>query len=300
MTRYAAKYRRVARALSRVELMRSSMDATFTLTDAELLDKDGGRRFLDFYGDEGLRLALDRYGFFDAVRRRGWDHFTMHSHAVDERHTLLLDGTDPDGATGRLLELVVRRDRLHVEGVDRAWEVLTVDWLGLRNPNGRFTEERLRLPGQDAPGLGMGERVLELLYRVVDRLGLDGLLTVAEYFHNAVLYSRELKYVDPWYDGQLTALTRLLVERERLTFAQAAWAVHWGLVRGPDDAAIVWRGEAMVHAHDPELKEHLVGPTHAARAAEVAAHLRYTLARGELDERWAQERDALLEAPTGP
>lgn len=275
--------------------MRSSMDETFALTDADLLDKDGGRRFLDYYGDDGLHVALERYGLYDALRRRGWDHFAIHTHAMDERHTLLLDGTDEEGTTDRLLELVVRRDRLRVEGFDRTWETLTIDWLGLRNPHGEFTERRMRLPGQDAPGLGVGERVLELLYRVVHRLGLDGLLSVAEYFHLAVLYSRELVYVDPRSWGQLLTLERLLFERERLTFAQAAWAVHWGLVRGPDDVAITWRGEAMVNAFEPELRAHLTGKAHAERAEEVAGHLRLKLARTEFDERWAEEHDALLE-----
>ena len=277
--------------------MRSSMDETFTLTDADLLDKDAGRRFLDFYGNEGLHMALERYGLYDALRRRGWDDFAIQTHAMDERHTLLLDGTDEDGTTDRLLELVVRRDRLRVEGFERTWETLTIDWLGLRNSHGEFTPRRMRLPGQDAPGLGVGERVLELLYRVVHRLGLDGLLSVAEYFHLALLYSRELVYVDPWCWGQLKALEQLLFEREKLTFAQAAWAVHWGLVRGPDDAAFIWRGEAMVNAFEPELRAHLTGKAHAERAEELAGHFKYTLARTELDERWEAELQALLAPP---
>lgn len=297
MTRFASRYRRIARSLSHVELMRSSMEETFALTDADLLDKDGGRRFLDYYGDEGIAVALERYGLYDAIRRRGWDDFTIQTHAVDERHTLLVDGHTSDGGTGRLLELVVRRDRLRVDGFDRTWEVLTIDWLGLRNPRARFTAERMRLPGQDTPGLGVGERVLELLHRVVDRLGLDGLLTVAEYFHNAVLYSRELVYVDPWYRAQLLALEALLFEREALGFAEAAWAVHWGHVRGPDDAALAWRGEAMVHAREPTLHAHLTARAHAERAEELASHLRYTLARSEHDERWSRERDALVGDP---
>lgn len=297
MTRFASKYRRVARSLSRVALMRSSMDETFTLTDVDLLDKDAGRRFLDFYGDEGLAMALEKYGLFDALRRRGWDEFAIHTHAHDERHTLLLDGIYEDGSEGRLLELVVRRDQLRVDGFARSWETLTIDWLGLRNPRGAFSEDRMRLPGQDAPGLGVGERVLELLNRVVSRLDLDGLLSVAEYFHLGVLYSRELIYVDPWYRGQLLALERLLFDREKLSFAEAAWAVHWGLVRGPDDVSFAWRGEAMVNPREPELREHLTGRAHAERAEEIAGHLRYRLARTELEERWETEREALLAPP---
>lgn len=284
--------------------MQSSMDETFALTQEDLLDKEGGRRFLDFYGDEGLRIAFERYGFFDAIRERGWDDLTLETWAHDERHTLLIDGRAEGGERDRLLELVVRRDRLTIEPIesyeaplDRGWEVLTVDWLTLRNPRGRFTEQRMRLPGQDAPGLGVGEQVLELLYRVVDRLALDGLVTVAEYFHNAVLYARELPYVDPWYRGQLAALEALLFEREHLSFAQAAWAMHWGYVVDVDDSVVKWKGEAMINTSEKELKAYLRSKAYAEHVEKTAESLRYRLRRTAFDERWAHEREHLLEPP---
>jgi len=277
--------------------MRSPMDDTFAITEEDLFDRDAGRRFLDFYGDEGILLGFERYGFIDAIRRRGWDELKIETHAHDERHTLLCDATAADGRVDRLIELVVRRDRLRVEGCARSFEVLTVDWLTLRNSLGEFTDKRMRLPGQDAPGLGLGERVLELLYRVVDRLDLDGLLTVAEYFHNAVLYARELLYVDPRAQGQLMALEALLFEQEKLGFAKASWALYWGCVRDADESVLHWRGEAMVNPRDPELKALMSGEAHQRRAKEVGSSLRYTLARDELEERWAAEHEGLVGPP---
>lgn len=298
MTRYARRYRKVSRSLSHVELMRSSMDETFALTDQDLLDKDAGRRFLDFYGDEGLRIALERYGLFQALDERGWKDISLETWAHDERHTLLVDGAPEGGSErDRLIELVVRRDRLHIDppAPERSWDVLTVDWLSLRNPIGSFTGDRMRLPGQDVPGLGIGEQVLELLYRVVDRLSLDGLLTVAEYFHNAVLYARELPFADPWYAGQLRALSTLLFETEKLSFAQAAWAMHWGHVLDVDDSVVRWHGEAMIAPSEPSLREFLDGDEHARAADHAAAMLRYRLARAAFDDQWRKEHDALLE-----
>jgi hypothetical protein len=65
--------------------MRASLDDTRPLTDRELLDKNAGRRFLDFYGDEGMRFALEKYGLRrTAHARRGW--FGSGTHAFDERH----------------------------------------------------------------------------------------------------------------------------------------------------------------------------------------------------------------------
>lgn len=306
MTRFARRYRRIGRSLSRVELMRSSMDETFALSQEDLLDRNRGRRFLDYYGDQGLRIALERYGFLDALRARGFEEFTIEAWAHDERHTLLIDARR-DGMEGRLLELVVRRDRLLIaplEGFDlditKGFDVLTVDWLSLRDPTRPFTETRLRLPGQDAPGLGVGERVLELLYRIVDRLGLAGLVTVAEYLHNAILYARELPFVDPFYEGQLRALEGLLFAREKLSFAQAAWAMHWGYVVDLDDSVVRHRGEAMVHPSDEVLREYVRSDAYVRHVAKAEASLRYRLRRTAFDERWASMQDSLLQPPDDP
>jgi hypothetical protein len=303
MTRYGRRFRRVSRSLSQVQLMLSSMDEAFTLTDRDLLDKDAGRRFLDFYGDEGLRVALERYGFFDALTKRGWTDFTIETSAHDTQHSLFLDGRQvAGGEPSRLLELTVRRDRLRIEppAPDRVWDVLTVDWLSLRNPAGGFTLDRMRLPGQDAPGLGVGELVLELLYRVVDRLKLDGLLTVAKYFHNAVIYARELPFADPWYQGQLDALTALLLDREKLTFAQAAWAMHWGHVLDPSDRVVRWKGEAMVKPVDDELASYLRSAGYLESASRAAAGMRYRLARAPFEEQWTRSESALLLPTSDP
>ena len=278
--------------------MRSSMDATFQLSDQELLDKNAGRRFLDFYGDEGLRIALERYGLFGALRRRGYTDLHLTTHAYDERHTLLIDG-DSEGERHRVLELVVRRDLLRIRPevgaeADESFEVLTTDWLTLRNPIADFQPDRLRMPGQDAPGLGVGERVLELLYLVVDRLSLHAMVTVPEYFHNAVLYARELPFVDPHFEGQLRALRELLMEREGLSLSAASWAMHWGYVLSADDSVLRWRGEAMLRPMHPALRAYVASELYEKEAERERGRLRYRLRRAAFDEQFSREREALL------
>lgn len=305
MTRYERKFKSVARSLSHIELMRSSLDdLTAPLTEADLLSKDAGRRFLDFYGNEGMLLALDKYGLTDAILRRGYDRIETETRALDERHTLIIVGLDAEGERHRLVELVVRRDRLVVTPIEGsevtladAYDVLTTDWLLLANPLGRFRADRPRLPGQVHPGLGIGERVVELLYRVVERLGLDGLVAVADHFHTAVLYRRELPYWDPAHEGRVRALEELLLDKESLSLSQASWAVEWGFVRTEEDAPLRWRGEGHLRAMHPELVQWLTSKTYESYAERAREHARFTLARAWFDEKWNQQREALLERP---
>lgn len=301
-TRYDQEFRRIARSLSSLDLMRASGDDVAESSAELVLDKDGGRRFLDFYGDQGLELALERYGIKGALARRGYADVTMTTRSGDDRHALFLEA-EIEGRRERLVELVVRRDHLvphPPHGVSALpplrdhYRVLTVDWLLLRHPTGRFTAERPRLPGQDAPGLGVGWRVMSMLARVVARLGLDGMVTVAEYLHNAEHYAREMPCFDPVHHGRLRAVLELLRVEHGLDIAQASWAMEWGLVRTrADDAVLPWRGELMVASEDDSLRAYLDSPAHAEIAESARRTHRLWLDRAAFDARWAAEHPKL-------
>jgi len=300
-TRYARRYARIAQTLSRVDLMRTSMDDDFAPDDLQLVDKDTGRRFLDFYGDEGLRLGLERYGLFAALQDKGYHDFDLVTRASAERHTLLIYGRPGDGAERvRLLELLVRREHMVPDpapGLPRlgtGYEALTVDWLVLSHPLGSFSPRRPRLPGQDTPGLGVAEMVLTLLERVVERLDLDVLVGVPEHFHNAELYVRGMPYFDPWYLGQLRALEGALMVEEGLSLAQASWAIEWGHVRNRDGTRFRWKGHPMLWPRHADLESYFAADAYRSEARRSADAHRMSLDRPAFQASWAREKPALV------
>ncbi len=297
--RHDQEFRRIARSLSSLELMRASEDTIPESSTELVLDKDGGRRFLDFYGDDGLRLALARYGIFAALARRGYEDVALTVRVGDDRHALFLDH-DVHGKRQRLVELVVRKDVLvphppvGLPPLRPHYRVLTIDWLLLRHPLGSFGVERPRLPGQDAPGLGIGWRVMSMLAQVVWRLELDAFVTIAEYLHNAEHYAREMPHFDPAHEGRLGALLQLLRRREGLSTAQASWALDWGLVRDEGSGETVrWRGELQVATEEESLQGYLASPEHALLSDAARRGHHFALDRAAFDARWAIEGPGL-------
>lgn len=298
-SRLDAEFRRIARSLNNVELMRGGDDFQPT-SEADLLTRrDAGRRFLDFYGERGLELALERYGIAAALARRGYEDLSVAVRVAEDRHALFVE-TRLEGVSARLVELVVRRDRLvprrspGLPPLRASYDVLTVDWLLLRHPRGAFSAARPRLPGQDAPGLGIGWRVLAMLAQAVWRLGLDAMVTVADHLHGAEHYAREMPHFDPTHAGRLRALLDLLRRREGLSTAQASWALEWGLVRDVTSGAPVrWRGELQVATEESSLLAYLASPEYALLADASRRGHRFALARAEFEERWAAEAPAL-------
>jgi len=70
-------------------------------------------------------------------------------------------------------------------------------------------------------------KAMEMLAALCERLHLEGIINRPEFVHNAILYSRFFKFLNPIAEGRLSALRRDL---KRLTLWQIAWGVHRGLV----------------------------------------------------------------------
>ncbi len=236
MTRYRQRYQEIFRVLSRAELQKGSegLQQMEALPDLFGYESD---LWLGFYTAEGLEHALQRYGFFTDLHRLGFEQFRTEIRMDDpDEHMLRLWSTRP-AADAPLIELVVRRSfiRPTAELAERlATEylpVLNVEWLLLQNPLATFDAMRPPLPGQQYPGLGVGQQVLELLRNVATRLQLAGITTIPSYFHNAVFYSTEFKQFDPTCQGAFLALCRDLLPRTNGSVCATSWALKWKMVR---------------------------------------------------------------------
>lgn len=177
--------------------------------------------FLGHYTAEDVADALARRGFWGGLAERGYPDATLTLQQVE--------GDDP-----RLrlhqgdVELGEVRAHRGLRGDDL---VLIVDWIEMRDPRASFTPERPRLPGQRAPGLGLGRIVLDLLTSAAARIGAAALVVTPEHFHNAVLYARGgFRYADPDVERRFRALEASLAP---LPLAEASWKVDRGEVADP-------------------------------------------------------------------
>ena len=224
MTRYRDRYEEIYKILTRAELQSGANDFDDLVLGPDLFGADR-HRWLRFYTHDGLRIAMEKYGFYRELERMGFRELRLETRTEDpSEHLLRLWSLDPI-APEPLVELVVHRDIIF-GGIP----VLNVQWLRLQNPLGDWPSSRPPLPGQRYPGLGVGSQVLEMLRNVCHRLQLAGIVTTPSYFHNAVFYSSEFLHIDPYFQGTFLALCRDLIPQTSNQVAHASWALHWKMV----------------------------------------------------------------------
>lgn len=274
-----ARYRLLAKLLSPRELSGTPGDADraddWNLTAEDVMGALAGSptktRFLDFYTQHGIELALERSGVLDRIRALGF------------QPSLEMDLTNPAGQTLRLfgdrqqeellMELRARRDGSSVKGM----EVLRVEWLLLQNPRAHFTERKPRLPGQEHPGLGMLKDASAFLVLACERLGLDGVLFTPSHYHLAAQSREYLRFVDPREEARFRAFQEAL---EPLPLVEATRvADEGGLVDADTGEAVAWDPSVMILPVSGRARERFLGEGYESRVQEAVGELE--LERGE-------------------
>lgn len=254
--------RRVYKSLGRAELQTGLEDDDLLLS--ELFKTDD--LILGFYTEEGLQVAMERYGVHDLVRERGYEDVDVSAGPHANGYQLSVRG---DGE--KLVHVVVDRAALDLTNVTTpspgfvAPEVLYIHWIQLQNPRAKFSKNRLPLPAQEHPGLGVGRMVFELLANVARRLGLQGLSAVPMEFHNAYFYDLGFEYADPSVQGRFEAMVRDGVEFYQSVYGfpkttavcATSWAFEFDLVTDEEGKPVPWFTEPMVSPVSSELRNYL-------------------------------------------
>ncbi len=230
------KYRRIYHHLTNFELQRTSeADKLISENDilGDLQDKQRPHFFLNFYSEEGVKTALEQYGIFKDLNKRGFQDFIIKINARDPyRHTLkaYFDKQDSDHLLGELIvrkKYFITRPIFPTEIAGQKFGMIVIEWLTLQDPTAEFTLNRPPLPGQIHPGLRIGRQIVGIFFNMSLRLKSDGLLNIPEHYHNAVFYSKHFKYFNPYTEGQFLALQRDL---RMAGIFKASWAVELNCV----------------------------------------------------------------------
>lgn len=224
----------------------------------DLLNRGTGR-FLGFFSRRGLvRFGL-RMGLVGKMRKRGFKPVLKLS-ATEPPQQLLRIYDGEETPEHLLVELAVHLEQStpkpSLELPPGVYQFLVIDWMLLQDPTGAFTQARPKMPGQNYPGLRLGEDIGELIALVAERLHQDGVLAFPNHFHNGVLYARQMRFADARRQAEMEAIHRDL---GTLSLAEQSWAVEYGCVEDETGKPYHWLGAEMIIPMSEALKKHFEG-----------------------------------------
>ena len=155
-----------------------------------------------------------------------------------------------------------------------SFRFLILEWLTLQNPFQEFSGDRIPLPGQKHPGLNLSKKILDTFTYLARINSLDGILAFPAYFHNALLFCRYFRFLNPEKQAEVLAIQKTF---HRLPFKKLAWVVHLDCLRDRDNATYKWEAEEQVIPLNKVLKAHLDSKEYARSVKQSMKKLRFAI-----------------------
>jgi acetoin utilization deacetylase AcuC-like enzyme len=273
-----AHFRRIREMVDPARFTSDGGEFTWSLTDEDLAGILPGvprrTRFLDFFSNHGIELALEQFGLLDQLRLRGFIHPVVD---VDFGHTV--GQTLRIHASAERTELLVELRADRSQRVAPDFEVLVIEWLLLQNPRAEFGPFRRPLPGQKHPGLGLLKEFFSFLVVVCEMIGLDGVYYVPSSYHVAAQSRSKVCFVKPEHEAEFAALSEAMAG---VPLARASTLVaEGGVTRKEDGAVYEWRGLPMVLPVSKALEETVRGDAYRAAVVEARSGFAFEIRREE-------------------
>jgi hypothetical protein len=208
----------------------------------DLTGENPENRLFGRYGTGEVRDRLGASGLLAGLSERGYPGPVLRLSCADPADQRICLYAGEETRDRLLLEARLQLAPFHPRRPigpfteETSFRMLVIHWLVLSSPDGTFTADRPRLPGQEKPGLGLLNPTIALLKSFARELSVDGVLDVPDHFHTALFYSRAFHYLDPEAEGRFLAIARDL---SGIPLAQASDAVREGCLVDRKTAALI-------------------------------------------------------------
>jgi hypothetical protein len=180
----------------------------------DLTGENPENRLFGRYSPDDLRGRLSACGLLPGLSERGYPDPLIVLSCSDPSDQRICLYAGKETRDRLLLETRLRIASFHPRRPvgpfteESSFRMLVIDWLVLSSPDGSFSVDRPRLPGQEKPGLGLLDEAIALLKLFSRELSVDGVLDVPDHFHTALFYSKAFRFLDPEAEGRFLAIAR--------------------------------------------------------------------------------------------
>lgn len=285
-TQFHKHFKKISKSLNHLELQKEKVaEDEFSFTEDDLFgdSKMGSKhKVLDYYSAYGVELALERYGIFAKIRKRGYHDLEVAVDASDPSHQLIrVSARHEDEDQHRkfvLGEVVLRKLTMAPPKSFKSKEklkLISIEWLMMQDPRAPFSDKRKHLPGQEHPGLGLGAEIQEVFVQMCMRLKMDGVALHPSHYHIGLGASALFHFLDPKTEGRFRAMREVLKKKE---LAWASACVDQKRLVMKNGKKLEWVPGDQVHAVSERLKNYF----DSAQFEQKALDEKYRLLKGGL------------------
>jgi hypothetical protein len=184
-----------------------------------------------------IKEMLEESTLIEALVKRGYNETRIEiiPHSFYDNRIYINDAST--GLT--LVHIRLKVDDLFLKKINQSLKMVYIDWLLTQNIRWNIKPFNKKLfEGQEYPGLNIMKEIENFMLILSKRLGAHAIFNVPEYFHDAVLFHKNFKFLDPEKEGIFRAVlknfhgTNLrklsdLIHKKRIYIANTAEIYTW-------------------------------------------------------------------------
>ncbi|HOG75188.1 MAG: hypothetical protein KA076_02075 [Candidatus Marinimicrobia bacterium] len=284
MTRFRKEYSKIARKLTSADLQSGIGNSELSLDN---IVSDGrlavdSQFFMGVFSRQGLLNAIRAFGLLDILERKELTNITIDIDTSDPYIHRLYAYSGKPLNENKICELVLKQGPLHFENKPlssfprRTANILYIEWLLLQNPREKFSPEKPPLPGQNYPGLGIGDRLMEIMILMTRRLNLEGIINKPHYFHTAFMFSKEFVFINPYNQALMYAISKDLLAK--YSFWMVAWAAHFNCIINKNDGKPMdWKTGDLILPFTKDLIKYFRGREYQQEVSRLIANFSFEI-----------------------
>ncbi|MCC6274336.1 MAG: hypothetical protein IT569_00620 [Leptospiraceae bacterium] len=151
-----------------------------------------------------IRDMLTYSNIFLVLKERGYPNPKLEIEVFSELDNRIFLKTQSDEI---LVHIRLKVSDFALKKINETFKMVYIDWLLTQNIKLQNIKDKKKLfQGQKYPGLNIMTELTAFLLLLTRKMGAKGVFNIPEYFHDAVLFHKNFKFLDPEKEGKFRAL----------------------------------------------------------------------------------------------
>jgi hypothetical protein len=173
-----------------------------------------------------------------------------------------------------LIHIRLKFSDFFIKAINENRKMIYIDWLLTQNVKlGTTLHKKKLFPGQEYPGLNIFGEFTNFIFLLYSELNCYGVFNIPEYFHDAVLFQKNFKFVSPEKQGYFLCLLDTfknipirkisnLIQENKIYFKEK-------------DEVFIWLHGEMLSTENEQLKESIFDKDYFERVKKFQKTLLY-------------------------
>lgn len=253
----------------------------FNPTDLDLIDLNQEfnsslgleKSIIGRFSKEDITRMMEEAGMFRKLMARGYPKVFLEIMPLSELDNRIYI-KDKKGEI--LVHIRLKLNDFYLKQIKEVLKMVYIDWLLTQNIKmGKLKGKKALFVGQEYPGLNVFTEIQKFIYKLMVIIGAHGIFNVPEYFHDAVLFHKNFKFVDPQKEGNFRALIQSF---SNYSLRNISKFIHSNKVKNAKTGEIyTWKNGEMLYTHDSYLNEKIFNDDYFTKVKKMKENCKFIL-----------------------